>query len=194
MEPFVGTLRDGSQIAANILLPEEARQLAEKAAPFQRPKGIPKEYGVTFVPGSGYILSDRKDSLLIPSLDDLQRFASDLANHSARPVLAGLNPYGREFPSHVDDLIRDYLKELEIDPSLGREARFSALARRFRALGVKRIRRVRSKYLLAEIALLGQALVEQFNGQWTMLLEEDDETFTPQVTVDGRSIYLAADV
>jgi hypothetical protein len=193
MEATELTLTDGSRVAAIVVPNEELAVLRSSGRPVVEALRLPPRYTVVLVPDQGYVLSDGNGGLLIASLDDVRRVALDMLKHFGTPVLSGKNPYGAEFSDHVEDLVSGYLVDLGIKECADWAGRFEAVTKRFRQIGEAETYRYRKSHILAEVAFVGQAVIDKFGGSWTTT-DEIDGSFTPKLLVDGVSYELAVDI
>jgi len=144
------------------------------------------------------ILINQEDVfLLLDDLEDASRLLEDHAESSNdREALYNKNPYGKDFPKHTKDLIKELADTLDIVYVNYDEGLLKQVDSKLYKLPNPAL--FKKKHLINLIAVVGEVLRKKYHTEWFMILSDDRKTWNPYLKSDDRPInffmYLYEDI
>jgi len=126
---------------------------------------------------------------LFPNIESFQYYNNYFSEKRVRPDLFGLNHLGKDFPSHVDQLINNLCVNLRIEPH---EIQYSRQG--FKLITTKIYENIiddefKMKNYLPLLAYLGSCAVIVCNDEWVMELDSEFKTWTPELKSQANLPY-----
>ena len=136
------------------------------------------------------IVKQGGDVLLYPSKNlVIDLLESSKNKSSSKPILYNRNPYGKDFPEHVDGLVKKMLTDLEIpSDEIINEQLLKNLDKK---IVEKRNTDFFNKYYLSFIAFVGELVIQKHSGNWKMVLANEGVTWSPCININGVDIFFA---
>lgn len=132
------------------------------------------------------ILQESSRYALYPSLKVLSDVLSGYTGPYTKEFLDGKNPYGKDFPLQVDNIINKLLTDLSVSPDMSK----TDVLQKLDSIIVKnRGDAFLDKYLLGFVAIIGNSIIEDFGGKWEMVLADDRRTWNPGIIINNQKIY-----
>lgn len=129
------------------------------------------------------------------NLDDLNKVLDD-ASGSGIEILHNNNIYGETFPNFTDTLINELLSELNIENRKFDKDLLNAID--IKVSKLKDPKSFRKKHLLHFIVIIGETLIKDGYGMWSMELASDGITWNPYLKIKDHNInyfiYLYEDI
>lgn len=191
-------LSDGSFIECKSLSFEEFEELKANVA-----KGPLNEFKQKFnaevyeLPSQEVIANESGYYMLFNSLGDVSKVLLDAAQQSQGvEVLSNKNPFGKDFPSHVDELIKGLTDTLGIEYVEPDEHLLQQIDTKL--VKVSDASKFKKTHFLNFIAVIGKVLNKKHKTDWEMILSSDGKTWSPYLKSNERPIefftYLYEDI
>jgi hypothetical protein len=135
------------------------------------------------------IVQESSKYALYPSLEVLLGVLRGYKGPYKREFLDGKNPYGKDFPMEVDNITSKMLTDLGVRSDMSKRDILKMLDT---VIVINRSNAFLDKYLLGFIALIGKYNIEEFGGEWEMVLADDKRTWNPGIIINSQKVYFVS--
>ena len=138
------------------------------------------------LPDGNILVSSDGYNTIYKNLNDLIKVINDYTPQGIE-ILHGLNPYKDKFPENVNDLISEIWNDLglNVDEKNYLDALDISINKTEKEI-------FDQKHFINYIALIGDKLINQYGGEWKMILSSDGETWNPYIVVNNINVDIVA--
>jgi len=134
---------------------------------------------------SRIIIEESGNYAMYPSKQLLVRQLEKIRGPYSRELLYDKNPFGQEFPNHVNEMIRVFASDHHLDATPGK----SLLTSIDSIANQNRNSTFFEEHYLLFIAIIGECIIAEKGGKWMMYLCDDKVTWSPFIQIKDRDLH-----
>ena len=112
-----------------------------------------------------------------------------MMTQTSKNILFGKNPWGKDFPQHEKEIIKELLQALGLTEQEVTDSLLTVIENKIEQQ--ENPIEFRKKYFINSLAAIGAVFNKTYGGAWQMDLDSDYQTWVPNILYKGRKIRFA---